>query len=151
MMKWILLAVAAIAALVAVVAIIGAMLPRDHVASRTLTTRRSAEELWALVSNPAFAREATGQDVPVETIESTPPRTLVTKIADPNQPFGGTWTFVITPTATGSTLTITENGWVSNVVFRFVSRFVMGHHATIDTYLRNVAQRIGEEPQLSGR
>jgi hypothetical protein len=149
-MKWILLAVAIVVVLVAVVAVLGALLPRDHVASRTLTTRRPAEELWALVSNPAFARDATGQDVPVETIESTPPRTLVTRIADPKQPFGGTWTFVITPTPAGSTLTITEAGWVSNVIFRFVSRFIMGHHATMDTYLRNVAKRLHEEAALSG-
>ena len=149
-MKWILLAVVIVVALVAVVAVIGALLPRDHLASRTLTTRRPAEELWALVANPAFARDATGQDVPVETVESTPPRKLVTRIADPNQPFGGTWTFVITPTPTGSTLTITETGWVSNVIFRFVSRFIMGHHATMDTYLRNVAKRLNEEAVLSG-
>jgi len=149
-MKWILLTVIIVVALVAVVAVIGALSPRDHLASRTLTTRRPAEELWALVANPAFARDATGQDVPVETVESTPPRKLVTRIADPNQPFGGTWTFVITPTPTGSTLTITETGWVSNVIFRFVSRFIMGHHATIDSYLRNVAKRLLEEAVLSG-
>jgi hypothetical protein len=149
-MKWILLAVVIVAVLVVVVAVVGALLPRDHVASRTLTTRRPADELWALVSNPAFARDATGQDVPVETVESTPPGKLLTRIADPNQPFGGTWTFVITPTPTGSTLTITEAGWVSNVIFRFVSRFIMGHHATMDTYLRNVAKRLNEDLQLSG-
>ena len=150
-MKWILFAVVIVVVLVAVVAAIGALLPRDHVASRTLTTRRPAEELWALVANPAFARDATGQDVPIETVESVPVKKLVTRIADPNQPFGGTWTFVITPTPTGSTLTISEAGWVSNVIFRFVSRFIMGHHATMDSYLRNVAKRLNEEPELSGK
>ena len=149
-MKWILLTVVIVVALVAVVAVIGALLPRDHLASRTLTTRRPAEELWALVANPAFARDATGQDVPVETVESTPPRKLVTRIADPNQPFGGTWTFVITPTPTGSTLTITETGWVSNVIFRFVSRFIIGHHATMDRYLTNVAKTLNQPAELSG-
>ena len=150
-MKWILFGVAASAALIAAIVMIGALLPRDHVASRTLTVRRPPEELWTLISDPAFARTATGQDVAVETVESTPPRRLVTKIADPNQPFGGTWTFTIAPSATGSTLTITENGWVSNVVFRFVSRFVIGHHATMDTYLRQVALRLNDEPRLSGQ
>jgi hypothetical protein len=149
-MKWILIALAVVSALLAVVAVVGAMLPRDHLASRTLTTRRPAEEVWALVANPAFANDATGQVLPVETVESSPPAKLVTRIADPNQPFGGTWTFVIMPTPTGSRLTITEAGWVSNVIFRFVSRFVMGHHATMDSYLRNVAKRLNEEPALSG-
>lgn len=149
-MKWALIGLAALAALVAVIAGVGALLPREHVASRTLTTRRPAQDLWVLVSNPAFAKEATGQDLPVETIESVPPTKLVTRIADPNQPFGGTWTFAIAPTPGGSTLTITERGWVSNVVFRFVSKFIMGHHATMDTYLKNVAKRLNEEPALSG-
>jgi hypothetical protein len=150
-MKWILFALATLAVLVAVIAIVGAMLPRDHVASRTLTTRRPVENVWALVSDPAFAKAATGQDVPVETIESTPPRKLVTRIADPNQPFGGTWTLVIAPTPAGSTVTITEAGWVSNVLFRFVSRFVIGHHATMDSYLRTVATRLNDDLQLSGQ
>jgi len=39
---------------------------------------------------------------------------------------------------------------VSNVIFRFVSRFIMGHHATMDSYLRNVAKRLNEEAVLSG-
>ncbi len=150
-MKWILLAVVIVIVLVAVVAAIGALLPRDHMASRTLTMRRPAQEVWAVISDPAFGKDATGQDVPVEIVESVPPKKLVTRIADPNQPFGGTWTLVIAPTPTGSTLTITEAGWVSNVIFRFVSRFIMGHHATMDTYLRNVAKRLNEEPELSGK
>jgi len=150
-MKWILLAVAIVIVLVAVVAAIGALLPRDHIASRTLTMRRTAQEVWAVISDPAFGKDATGQDVPVEIVESVPPKRLVTRIADPNQPFGGTWTLVIAPTPTGSTLTITEAGWVSNVIFRFVSRFIMGHHATMDTYLRNLAKRMNEEAELSGK
>src|SRR5262249_20720597 len=104
-----------------------------------------------LVSNPAFAKDATGQDVPVETVESVPPRKLVTRIADPHQPFGGTWTFIITPASSGSTVTITEDGWVSNVIFRFVARFVIGHHRTMDTYLTNLAKRFNEAPVLSGQ
>lgn len=149
-MKWMLFAVVAIVAVAAIVAIVGAMLPRNHVASRTLATTKAPAEIWALVSNPAFSKAATGQDVAVETIESIPPRKLVTKIADPNQPFGGTWTFAIAPAASGSTLTITEEGWVSNPIFRFVSRFVMGHHYTMDTYLKNVAKALNQTPALSG-
>ena len=149
-MKWLFLLAGLLVVVALLVAAIGAMLPRDHTASRTLTTARKPEEIWALISDPAFAKAATNQDVPVETVESTPPTKLVTKIADPRQPFGGTWTFAVTPTPTGSTLTIREDGWVSNVIFRFVSRFVIGHHYTIDTYLKNVAARFQEQPQVSG-
>jgi hypothetical protein len=149
-MRWVVFAVATLAAIVAMVAAVGAMLPRNHVASRTLTVQRPPEEVWALVSNPAWARDATGQDVPVETVESLPPTKLVSRIADPNLPFGGTWTYRIAPTAGGSTLTITEDGYVSNIIFRFVSKVVIGHHGTMDTYLKKVAKTFDEPAVLSG-
>jgi len=148
-MKWLLFGVAAAVALVMVVAIVGAMLPRDHRASRTLTTRRPAADLWAVVSDREFARNAAG-DVKTEVVESLPPTKYVTRIAAPNQPFGGTWTHVITAVPGGATLTITEDGWVSNVIFRFVSRFVLGHHMTMDKYLTAIAAQFNEQPMLSG-
>ena len=150
-MRWMLFVAAGLAAVVALVAIVGAMLPRDHVATRTLATRHTPEELWALITDPAFARDATGEDVPVETVESVPPNRLVSRIADPNLPFGGTWTYTIAKTPTGATLTIAEAGYVSNVIFRFVSRFVIGHHATMDKFLKAVASRLKEDPVLTGQ
>lgn len=72
-----------------------------------------------------------------------PDQRLVTRIADPKLPFGGTWTYEITPRDGGSTLRITEDGEVYNPIFRFVSRFVLGHATTIDRYLRDLEQKIG--------
>ena len=46
----------------------------------------------------------------------------------------------------GSVVTITEHGSVYNPVFRFVSRFIMGHTATIDGYLRALGRKFGNEP-----
>jgi hypothetical protein len=60
------------------------------------------------------------------------------KIADPDLPFGGTWTYTLTPAGTGTRLQITEEGAVHNVLFRFVSRFVIGHTASIDRYLADL-------------
>ena len=42
------------------------------------------------------------------------------------------------PRGDSTTLRITENGEVYNPVFRFVSRFVFGHSATIEKYLADV-------------
>jgi hypothetical protein len=41
-------------------------------------------------------------------------------------------------------LRITEDGEVYNPVFRFVSRFVMGHTATMDKYLADVGKAIDD-------
>jgi len=144
-MKWILIALVVVAAVVAVIAAIGATLPRDHVATRSLALRRPAEEVWLAIMQ---ATAASG--VPVDVVESDPPRRQVTRVKNTEKNFGGTWTITITPSPGGSTLTITEDGWVSNPVFRFVSRYVMGHHATMDRMLKDVAKKFGEQPELSG-
>jgi hypothetical protein len=144
-MKWILMALVVVAAVVAVIAAIGAMLPRNHVASRSLALRRPAEEVW-----PAIMQATATSGVPVDVVESDPPRRQVTRVKDTEKMFGGTWTITITPSPTGSTLTITEDGWVGNPIFRFVSRYVMGHHATMDGMLKRVAKQFGERPELSG-
>jgi hypothetical protein len=88
--------------------------------------------------------------VPIDVIESDPPRRQVTRVKDTEKMFGGTWTIDITPSPAGSTVKITEDGWVGNPIFRFVSRYVIGHHATMDGILKDLAKRFGEEPQLSG-
>jgi len=143
--KWILIALVVVAAVVAVIAAIGATLPRDHVATRSLAVRRPPEEVW-----PAIMQATAASGVPVDVVESDPPRRHVTRVKDTEKMFGGTWTITIAPSPTGSTLTITEDGWVGNPIFRFVSRYVMGHHATMDGMLKTVAKTFGEEPHLSG-
>ena len=144
-MKWILIAIAVLAAVVALVAVIGSTLPRSHVAGRSLALRRSPEEIW-----PVIMQATASSGVPIDVIESEPPRRQVTRVKDTEKMFGGTWTVTIIPSSTGSTVMITEDGWVGNPIFRFVSRYVMGHHATMDGMLRDVAKTLGEEPRLSG-
>ena len=68
----------------------------------------------------------------------------MTHIADKELPFGGTWDYRLEPAGTGSRITITENGEVYNPIFRFVSRYFMGHTATIDKYLTALARRTGD-------
>jgi hypothetical protein len=80
-----------------------------------------------------------------EEVEADPPRRLVARIADPSLPYGGSWTYVVAPERDGSRVTITEDGVVRNPIFRFVSRFVLGHHATQDAFLRALGRRFGQE------
>src|SRR5438093_213928 len=91
------------------------------------------------IAAPARKRAAAGE-VETEEIESVPPKLLVTKVVG-EKAFGGTRTFEIGPAGRGSTLTITERGEVYNPIFRFVSRFVMGHHRTTDAYLSRLRRR----------
>src|SRR5205085_12103805 len=81
-----------------------------------------------------------------ETLESVPPKRLVRQIvAEENAAFSGRWEIELTPVAGGTSVQITERGSVRNAFFRFVSRFVIGHTATIDNYLKSLAARFGEK------
>jgi len=140
-MKWFLLTDLAIALLVALVLIVGMMLPEAHVATRTVRFKAPPQPVWDAISNPAGWYK---QKDKVTVVESVAPRRLVTRIADPSLPYGGIWTCDIAPASEGSVLTITENGEVHNPLFRFVSRFIMGHTATIDGYIKALRVKLGE-------
>ncbi|MGH9824216.1 MAG: LIC10604 family protein, partial [Blastocatellia bacterium] len=89
-----------------------------------------------------------GQKITDERVESTAPRLMVTRIADANLPFGGSWKYEIEKAGDGSIITITEDGEVYNPVFRFVSRFIMGHSATIEGYLKDLGNKFGEQVKI---
>jgi hypothetical protein len=154
-----------------VVTLVGYTLPARHRATRTLVVPAPASQVFALISDvgalpswrPSVARvevlpeSAGGRGRRFREVgrngtilyaidESIPDRRLVTRIADPSLPFGGSWTFELEPSGDATLLRITEDGEVRNPIFRFVSRFVMGHHATIDAYLRDVGDRLGSAP-----
>jgi len=170
-MRFVYIAVGAIVALVVVVAVIGWMLPVKHRASVARVYQATPASLFSLITDvSAFPSWRTGvsrvdtlpdenghlrwQEVtkngpPITYVveRAVPDRVLVGRIADPNLPFGGSWTYELTPGAVGQTkLTITEDGEVYNPIFRFVSRFVMGHEATINRYLSDVGKRFPESP-----
>ena len=131
--------------LVAGIAAIGSMLPRNHKASRTLRLKRSPAEVW-----PVVIQATEASDVPVDVLERHPPHRLVTRVSEKEKNFGGSWTIAIAPTPSGADVTITEDGWVANPIFRFVSWFVIGHHATMDALLKQVAKALSEPAALSG-
>jgi hypothetical protein len=162
-MKWLLIVAVSLTGLMILIVVIGACLPQKHQASRTISIHRPAETVWGLISGPPTWRpginyqelppleghrmwretDKHGQTITFEAIESVPPRHLVTHIADPKLPFGGTWVYEIVPQGDSCTLTITENGEVYNPLFRFVSRFIMGDTATIDEYLAALNAKLG--------
>ena len=88
-------------------------------------------------------RGATGP-LPMELTESEPPNRLVTTILSEGMPFGGRWIIEVEPTAAGAVVTITEEGEVYSALFRFVSRYLMGHHATASLFLSDLGARFGE-------
>ena len=168
-MIWVLLAVGVIVGASALVVLIGALLPKAHVVSRMALINRSPEDIWQVVTDyedqaswrtdlrrverlPDRAghhvweeTDGRGQALMFETVESISPRRLVRRIANEDLAFGGSWTYEIGEYGEVTSLTITEDGEVYNPVFRFVSRFIVGHATTIDQYLRALGSKLGVE------
>ena len=170
-MKWALIVVGSLVGLIVLIAVIGAMLPRDHVATMTATIAAPPTTVWAALTDvaayPQWRTDVRKVDVlstsPLSWREHTrhgemtlaaeilePPRRMVGRIQDKGMPFGGAWEYQLAAApgdTTQTVVTITERGWVSNPIFRFVSTYVMGHYATLDSYLRSLSRKFGAESE----
>jgi uncharacterized protein YndB with AHSA1/START domain len=153
--------------LVGIVALIGSRLPKTHVAERSIVLRRSPQEVYNLVRDfenapkwradvkkvevevraggPAHFREDGANGVVnYELVRDVPGEVMVTRILDTDLGYSGQWTYTFASESDGTRVTIREDGEVSNVLFRFMSRYVFGHTATMDSYLKSLAAHFGE-------
>jgi hypothetical protein len=166
MIRWTLWILLALGGLVAIMAAVGAALPKAHTASRTTRVALPPDALYTLLTDvdryptwrrdvkqlerlpdrdgkPAWVETMSAGRIPMQFERMERPALLVGRIADPSLPFGGTWTYRISPAAGGSELTITEDGEVYNPIFRFMSRFVFGHTATMETFMKHLEVKAG--------
>lgn len=161
-------AVAAVILAVVVVVVVGSRLPRRHTTSRVARFRSAPGPLYALIAGPQtwrpdvrqfedvsaggrqLQRETTGDGaITYELLDCVPPRSLKRRIATEGLPFSGTWSVSLEESGGGTLVRITEDGEVTNPVFRFVSRFVLGHTRTIDGYLQALAHAVGETGDIT--
>lgn len=150
--------------LAGVMALIGSMLPKAHVASRSILLHRSPQDIYAVVRDfgsapkwradvkrievetPVHFREVGKHGaVNYELVEDVPAQRMVTRIRDTDLGYSGQWTYTFTPESDGTRVTIREDGEVSNVLFRFMSRYIFGQTSTIDGYLTSLARHFGDE------
>jgi uncharacterized membrane protein len=150
-----------------VVALIGSRLPKTHVASRSIFLHQSPQNVYAVMrdfnsapswrsdvikvevqpqsNGPVRFRESGKHDtINYELVEDVPAQRMVTRILDTDLGYSGQWTYTFMPENRGTRVSIREDGEVSNVLFRFMSRYVFGHTATMDSYLNSLAKRFNE-------
>ena len=160
--------VAGLLVLAGIVALIGSRLPKAHVASRSILLGRPPHDVYAVVRDfdsapkwradlkridvdaqpgrPVYFREeGKNGTINYELVEDVPAQRMVTRIRDTDLGFSGQWTYSFTPENSGTRVTIREDGEVSNVIFRFMSRYVFGQTATIDSFLMSLAKHFGED------
>ena len=152
--------------------VMGALLPRDHVASRSILLKQTPEQVWEIVrtvdaltewrsgltkvdgiltangSASAWV-EHSGKDQIKLALESEDhPRRFITRIDDDSLPFGGSWTYELTQESGGTRLRITEAGFVKPPPFRFIAKFFLGYTKTMEGYLADLARKTGNAIQL---
>ena len=164
-MRIIVLLLAVVVGLGLIVVVAGYLLPVQHVVTLAAHVPATPEQVWDAVTDVAAYPKWRGDVTSVAMLPSDSghvawrehgkndaisyaieqaerPRRLVTRITDTSLPFGGSWTYQLTPSGAGATLVITEHGEVYNPLFRLMSRFVFGHTATMDRYLADLEKHL---------
>ena len=150
-----------VAALIVAVFVIAALIPKHHTASVSRVVRGAPADVYAIIRNAAnapqwrkdvtrveildathFREHAKYGIVTYEIVEDKPGIRYVTRIADKNLGYGGSWTYQFAPDLGGTLVTITENGEVTNLFFRFMSRFVFGYEGNMKKVLAALAARL---------
>lgn len=169
-MKVALWIIGVIAAIVAIAWIAGSLLPREHRAASSISLPQPQDSVWEVVRNLAalkgtwseltevrrvedgagrevWEEKVGGFDMRLVVVESTPPSRLVTQVdSAPGAMFGGRWVYELAPSASGTTITVAEEGWVDNPLFRLMSKLGR-QHRSLDGYLTALGQYFGETVQ----
>ena len=149
-----------VAVVIGLLIVIALLIPKHHTASRSRVVRGSPADVYAIIRNAAAAQQwrkdvqrveildaahfrehAKYGTVTYEIVEDKPGERYVTRIADKNLGYGGSWTFQFAPENGGTRVTITEDGEISNLFFRLMSRFVFGYTSNMEKTLGALAQR----------
>jgi hypothetical protein len=168
MMKWLIIAVALLLVPCALVPAIGLMLPKNHVARAETVVAGPPDRVAALIRDvEAQPRWRTGVDrievlkrgpngllyvehssqgaIRFDFSEEVRDRLFRSVIADPDLPFGGSWSIELAPRGSGTLVRIEERGSVGNPIFRFFSALVFGHHATMNAWLADLQRAVAKD------
>ncbi|MGV3710422.1 MAG: SRPBCC family protein [Gemmatimonas sp.] len=164
-MFWILLVMGLIVSLIVAMVVGGLVTPRTHVTGRVMQLQASPDTVWEKVSNvrgyPDWRDDVMSVDARTDqqgvltwteigskslsyaAVTNDPPHRFTSRITDEDLGYSGEWRFVLTPSGTGTRLTITEHGDVPNPVMRFIGSLI-GHAGSIERYMRHLALSLGE-------
>jgi uncharacterized protein YndB with AHSA1/START domain len=153
-----------VGSVVAVGAVVGMTLPEAHQASRSARFGAAPAKVFSVITavdrypdwrsdvakvdilseskeNLRFAEHnRESQDVITYRVEEyDPPALFKIRVDDESLPFGGTWTYVVQPFESGTSVTITEDGMISNPLFRVIAKVMFSPTDSMDRYLHDLA------------
>jgi hypothetical protein len=154
--------------------LLGKAIPEEHEATVTMPLRTRPDEVFTLIrdvsTHPSWAKGVTRVDkLPddrrgherwrthmgrnsfvLETTVSDPPVLLTRTVEDDNKMFSGAWTYELLPTSGGGyTIRLTERGRIPGAIPRAMMKHLFGHHSTMKAHLKSLAQRLGQEAELT--
>ncbi|MCJ8323552.1 MAG: SRPBCC family protein [Rhizobiales bacterium] len=166
-MNYLLIGLGVFIAIIGLIFLVAALLPVNHMASRTILLKAPTDVVWHKLTDFAnmakwrrdIVRVSANKNVKgdeiwqeyeneksfmaFKTLELIEAKKLVRQVVGENLLFGGRWTFDLVAQGNQTQLTITEHGEVYNLIFRFVGKFIIGHHATMDKYIEDLQQTLG--------
>jgi hypothetical protein len=163
-MKWLLIIVIVIAAPIVIMYLIGYFMPVQHVSSHTVLLNAAPEQVWNILQDHRqyatwrsdvkkvevkdslhWTETTTNGTLSFESEIAKPNALFHSKIVNQNLPFGGSWTYELVPDNGSTRLTITEHGEVYNPIFRFMSKYVFGHEATLKKFGQDLSKKINSK------
>ena len=157
-----------IAVVLATVLVMGGMQPRAHTASATVTVNAPQTVVWQRIEDvstqPTWRSGLTAveslppqngqtcwmevqkyQKMPLCEVLAAAPSTRIVRIADPKLPFGGMWTYELTPIdATSTRVSITENGTTGPWLWRFAGHYIFHEDTMIKQYESDLQKSVGK-------
>lgn len=154
----------------------GSRQPREHRVSSAITLVAPADTVWGTIRNIGGAvewwddlksirrlvdqpRESWEQDIGISgtvriqvSSEVWGERLVTTILNDQQKDWGGRWIYTVQSSASGTEVTITEDGWVEKPLDRVMLKLMGGPHRSMDSYLKSLGAHFGEtvNPRHSG-
>lgn len=100
-----------------------------------LETRANGEAI-------AWNTDTHGQEIGFRTKEERAPALLVREIVGDDLPFGGTWTYALADDGAGTSVTLTEDGFIKPPLFRGIAKFFLKPDATMRDFEQHFSAHI---------
>lgn len=160
-MKIVVIIIGVLLLLIVLMYLIGRTMPVAHTVSLSKKLNAPRDTVWKMISDidtysnwrgvkvekltdTSWNEEISGDMVLMEIVEKVRGERFVTQISKQNKrmAFGGSWVFEFKSDGEGTLLTVTENGEVYNPIFKFMSKYIFGHTATMKQYLKKLEKGI---------
>ncbi len=89
--------------------------------------------------------DAHGKEIGFRTTEERAPARLVREIVGDDLPFGGTWTYELTDDGAGTSVTLTEDGFIKPPLLRGIAKYFFKPDATMHDFEKHFSAYLAKK------